>query len=188
MWGKATNKRITKLIRSTVETGVMSAAAAALDLGLYLGFKHNNLHIAVYVDLLAASIVPIAADLASEPSAMMLSKLYSNALMASLNSRSGVYERSLPSSSRDSTYRNGNTGQFTSVGIAVTTDDSMSLSGTAVQDGFSVGHANGHASQDEENLIILQNKERKELTKTGRPYEGIALSDGSAFYYARTVV
>jgi hypothetical protein len=54
MWGKASNKRITKLIRSTVETGVMSAAAAALDLALYLGFKHNNLHIAVYVYLLAA--------------------------------------------------------------------------------------------------------------------------------------
>lgn len=147
MWGKASNKRITKLIRSTVETGVMSAAAAALDLALYLGFKHNNLHIAV---------------------AMMLSKLYSNALMASLNSRSGVYERSLPSSSRDGTYGNGNTGQFTSVGIAVTTDDSMSLSGTAVQDGFS-------------------NKEREELTKTGHPHEGIALSDRSAFYYAKTV-
>jgi hypothetical protein len=117
----------------------------------------------------------------------MLSKLYSNALMASLNSRSGVYERSLPSSSRDGTYGNGNTGQFTSVGIAVTTDDSMSLSGTAVQDGFSVGHANSHASQDEENLIISQNKEREELTKTGHPHEGIALSDRSAFYYAKTV-
>jgi len=55
MWSKATNRRITKLIRSTVETGVMTAAAAALDLGLYMGFKHNNLHIAVYVYLLAAS-------------------------------------------------------------------------------------------------------------------------------------
>jgi len=147
MWSKATNKRITKLIRSTVETGVMTAAAAALDLGLYMGFKHNNLHIAV---------------------AMMLSKLYSNALMASLNSRSGIYERSLPSSSRDATYGNGNTVQFTSVGIAVTTDDSGSMSGTAVQDGIS-------------------NKEGEELTKTGHPYEGVALSNRSAFFYARTV-
>jgi len=111
---------------------------------------------------------------------MMLSKLYSNALMASLNSRSGVYERSLPSSLRDGTYGIGNTVQFTSVGIAVTTDDSVSMSGTVVQ-------ANGHANQDEENLIISQDKERDELTKTGRPWKGTALSNRSAFYYAKTV-
>ena len=54
MWSKATNRRITRLIRFTVETGVVTAAAAALDLGLYMGFKHNNLHLAVYVYLLAA--------------------------------------------------------------------------------------------------------------------------------------
>lgn len=51
MWnnGRSPNRRITKLIRCTVETGVLSAAAASLDLGLYLGFNHNNLHAAVYV-------------------------------------------------------------------------------------------------------------------------------------------
>ena len=116
---------------------------------------------------------------------MMLSKLYSNALMASLNSRSGVYERSLPSSSHDATY--GNTVQFTSVGIAVTTDDSGSTNGTAVQDAISVRHANCHANQDEEKLIISRSKEREELAKTGRPCEGTALSNRSAFYYARAV-
>jgi len=117
----------------------------------------------------------------------MLSKLYSNALMASLNSRSGVYERSLPSSSRHATYGNGNTVQFTSVGIAVTTDDSGSMSGTAVQDDISVRHANSHANQDEENLVISQDKEREESMETGRSREDIALSNWSTFYCARTV-
>ena len=36
------------MIRCTVETGVLTAAAASLDLGLYMGFSHNNLHVAVY--------------------------------------------------------------------------------------------------------------------------------------------
>jgi hypothetical protein len=47
MWNKSTNKRITNLIRSIVETGVLSAAAAFLDLGLFMRFPHNNLHIAM---------------------------------------------------------------------------------------------------------------------------------------------
>jgi len=104
-WGTSTEKRrITKLIRCTVETGVLSAGAASLELGLYLGFSHNNLHTVI---------------------GFSLSKLYSNALMASLNSRAGVYERSLEIRTHDSErcspgYRN--TVQFTTVGIDVTTN------------------------------------------------------------------
>jgi len=105
MWRRRTNKRITKLIRSTVETGAVSAAAASIELGLYLGFNQNNLHTVI---------------------AFGLSKLYTNALMASLNSRAGVYERSLPTStaSGEETYPNStsgyfNTVQFTSVGVGL---------------------------------------------------------------------
>jgi len=47
-WSGWTDRQVTKLIRYTVETGVLTAAAASLDLGLYMGFNHNNLHIAVY--------------------------------------------------------------------------------------------------------------------------------------------
>ncbi|KAH9980494.1 hypothetical protein BJV74DRAFT_981662 [Russula compacta] len=111
MWnnGRSTNRRITKLIRCTVETGVLSAAAASLDLGLFLGYNHNNLHAAV---------------------AMVLSKLYSNALMASLHSRGGVYERTVSSALYDAERSAGcfNTVQFTSVGVAVTVDDSGTAS------------------------------------------------------------
>ncbi|KAH9958992.1 hypothetical protein BC827DRAFT_536600 [Russula dissimulans] len=48
VWRRTTNKRITKLIRSTVETGTVSAAAASIELGLYLGFNQNNLHTVIY--------------------------------------------------------------------------------------------------------------------------------------------
>jgi len=147
MWSKATDKRITKLVRSTVETGVLTALAASLDLAFFLAFTHNNLHVAF---------------------AIVLSKLYSNALMASLNSRSGVYERTLPLSSRDYTYRNSDTIQFTSVGIAVTKDDSVSMSGTAVQDS-------------------ILDKKQEELAKTGHAPqpEGIALGNRGVLYYSR---
>ena len=56
----------------------------------------------------------------------MLSKLYSNALMASLNSRAGVNEHpKLSDSSEESNTTSGrfNASQFTSVGIPVTTAD-----------------------------------------------------------------
>jgi len=61
------------------------------------------------------------------------------------------------------------------------------MSETAVQDGISVRHANSNTNQDEENLVISQDKEREESMETGRSREGIALSNWSAFYYARTV-
>ncbi|KAI0262806.1 hypothetical protein BC834DRAFT_375863 [Gloeopeniophorella convolvens] len=77
-WSDKTGRKLTKLIRSTVETGVLSAAVAVLDLSFFLSSNRNNIHITF---------------------AFVISKLYSNALMASLNSRAGVYERIvLPSS------------------------------------------------------------------------------------------
>ncbi|KAH9958995.1 hypothetical protein BC827DRAFT_1217005 [Russula dissimulans] len=101
---KIEEKRVKRLIRFTVETGMLSAVAASLDLGLYLGFNQNNLHLAV---------------------GFSLSKLYSNALMASFNSRADVYERSLPTSTPDndgcSPSGRCNTAQFTTLGIDMTT-------------------------------------------------------------------
>lgn len=62
---------------------------------------------------------------------MVLSKLYSNAFMSSLNSRTGFYEGPSKSDSREENHMT--TGrfhatQFTSVGIPVT-DDSESVNG-----------------------------------------------------------
>jgi hypothetical protein len=65
---------------------------------------------------------------------MVLSKLYSNALMASLNSRSGVYEHTDPGEGH--TLTRG--AQFTSVGIPVTTDGFGWVNGRNGQDADSV--------------------------------------------------
>ena len=56
---------------------------------------------------------------------MVLSKLYSNALMASLNSRASVNEHPKMSDSGEENTTSGrfNASQFTSVGIPVTTTD-----------------------------------------------------------------
>jgi hypothetical protein len=40
------NGTVSKMIRITIETGVLAAAAASLDLAFFMGFK-NNLHILV---------------------------------------------------------------------------------------------------------------------------------------------
>ncbi|KAH9973261.1 hypothetical protein BGW80DRAFT_1309177 [Lactifluus volemus] len=114
-WSEAVNGTVTKMIRITIETGVLTAAAASLDLGLFLGFHNNNLHILV---------------------ATMMPKLYSNALMASLNSRGFESHRS--SSSLDyetyGTAQHFTTVQFglSSIECPVTQHDTMSGSGTVV--------------------------------------------------------
>jgi len=63
---KQTAALISKFIRITVETGLVCATFAILDLALFLAFKENNYH-------LAPSIA--------------LSKLYSNSLLAVFNAR-----------------------------------------------------------------------------------------------------
>ncbi|EJF61575.1 hypothetical protein DICSQDRAFT_105720 [Dichomitus squalens LYAD-421 SS1] len=57
---------VNRLIRLTVETGSACAVSAIVQLGLFLGLKQTNLHLIV---------------------ALVLSKIYSNTLMTSLNSR-----------------------------------------------------------------------------------------------------
>ncbi|KAF8995226.1 hypothetical protein BDQ17DRAFT_1203596, partial [Cyathus striatus] len=42
---RSTNVLITKIIRITVETGVICAAFAILDLSLFLGWRNNNYHL-----------------------------------------------------------------------------------------------------------------------------------------------
>lgn len=68
--------------------------------------------------------------------------MYTNALMASLNSRAGVYERSLPTSTRSeeaySTSGYFNTVQFTSVGVPMTAHASDTESGKTAHDGKSM--------------------------------------------------
>ncbi|KAA1470116.1 hypothetical protein DENSPDRAFT_748320, partial [Dentipellis sp. KUC8613] len=69
-FGERSERLLTRLIRMTVETGVVTATAAVLDLGLFLGQADNNLHLLM---------------------ALLLSKLYTNTLYATLNSRSQVF-------------------------------------------------------------------------------------------------
>ncbi|KAF8797578.1 hypothetical protein BYT27DRAFT_6933856 [Phlegmacium glaucopus] len=61
-----TEKVLNRLIRSTVETGVITTFCATMELGFFLGLPNTNIHVLF---------------------ALMLSKLYSNTLMTSLNSR-----------------------------------------------------------------------------------------------------
>ncbi|TFK61045.1 hypothetical protein BDN72DRAFT_965395 [Pluteus cervinus] len=65
----ATKVLLTKLIRLTIETGASTATFAIIDLSLFLAFPNNNYYMAP---------------------ALCLSKLYSNTLMAVLNSRSNI--------------------------------------------------------------------------------------------------
>jgi hypothetical protein len=67
----------------------------------------------------------------------VLPKLYSNALVASLNSRAAINELPTMSDSREggcTTSGRFNTAQFTSVGIPVTTDDFGGADGKDGQD------------------------------------------------------
>jgi len=61
-----TEKVLNRLIRSTVETGIITTVCATMELGFFLGIPTTDIHVIF---------------------ALMLSKLYSNALMTSLNSR-----------------------------------------------------------------------------------------------------
>jgi len=67
---KQTEKMLTRLVRLTIETGVATAATATVDLTLFFVFKNNNLH-----------VMP----------AIVLAKMYTNTLLASLNSRSPLF-------------------------------------------------------------------------------------------------
>lgn len=66
---KQTNAMLTRLIRLTVETGAICAAFAVADLGLFIHFKYNNLHL---------------------PMCMALAELYANSLLMVLNSRVNI--------------------------------------------------------------------------------------------------
>ncbi|KAK0432027.1 hypothetical protein EV421DRAFT_125377 [Armillaria borealis] len=80
-----TTSVVTKLIRFTVETGLLTSAAAIVELVLWLILPEYNIHLIGF---------------------LVLAKLYSNALVASLNSRAlifgslhaGAYTNSLESS------------------------------------------------------------------------------------------
>jgi pseudouridine-5'-phosphate glycosidase len=58
---RRTNVTIVKIIRVTVETGLMTATIAVLDLALFIGLEKSNYHIIF---------------------GLLISKLYSNSLMA----------------------------------------------------------------------------------------------------------
>jgi len=66
---KSTRAMVKNLVIHSVETGTVTVAAALLDLVLFLVFPDNYLHLCINT---------------------ILSKLYSNALLASLNARKGL--------------------------------------------------------------------------------------------------
>ncbi|KAG2049335.1 hypothetical protein BDR06DRAFT_999276 [Suillus hirtellus] len=73
---RATDSLLNKLIRITIETGMLTAIIAIIELTLFLTFKHNFYH-----------VVP----------AFMLSKLYSNSFLVLLNSRKSTSKQSTTS-------------------------------------------------------------------------------------------
>ena len=106
---------------------------------------------------------------------MVLSKLYSNALMASLNSRVGAYEHAATSDSRQEsrvTSRRFNTAQFTSVGIPVTTDGFEWVNGSDGQSAESVRLLTMRAETGAEQLVkqITGIREDKRSTSTFKYY------------------
>ncbi|KAG8730030.1 hypothetical protein FRC12_020553 [Ceratobasidium sp. 428] len=84
-----TDSVITKLIRMTVETGMVTTTAAITELILYLVYQHNNLH-----------MIP----------ALALAKLYTNTLLATFNSRSVAFggSSSRTEDARSTQYAGGN--------------------------------------------------------------------------------
>ncbi|KAF4571674.1 hypothetical protein EYR36_009017 [Pleurotus pulmonarius] len=145
---RQTNVLLSKIIRVIVETGLICATFAVLDLALFLAFQSNNFH-------LAPSIA--------------LSKLYSNSLLVVLNARvrmvggrntiaaatdntlsvgpfSGTFSKSgtFPSSMNDTAV---NRGHVISVGVAKdVVDDSVELDnvGAFAKPGSLNGEFNGN--------------------------------------------
>ncbi|KAG2341896.1 hypothetical protein BDR05DRAFT_935901 [Suillus weaverae] len=72
---RATDSMLNKLIRITIETGMVTAMIAIVELTLFLTFKHNFYH-----------VVP----------AFILSKLYSNSFLVLLNSRKSSQRSTTP--------------------------------------------------------------------------------------------
>ncbi|KAL7283579.1 hypothetical protein ACG7TL_003014 [Trametes sanguinea] len=92
--GLPSDTMLSRLIHLTVETGALTASAAILDLVLFLAFKHNNLH-----------MTP----------AIMLSKLYTNALMMLFNNRAWLREiRAAANSSNSQIWASGSEVHSTS--------------------------------------------------------------------------
>ncbi|KAJ3481922.1 hypothetical protein NLI96_g7336 [Meripilus lineatus] len=85
---RSTTILLAKVIRVTVETGLVCAAGALIDMGLFLGYPSTNYHLTM---------------------CMLLSKLYSNSLLVVLNSRirivGGRDESIVPGDSTLSTIR-----------------------------------------------------------------------------------
>lgn len=98
-----TDSVITKLIRMTVETGMLTTTAAITELILFLVYQHNNLH-----------MIP----------ALALAKLYTNTLLATFNSRSLAFTSSSRTDAERSTQYAGNEwrrGQTTKDRVQITT-------------------------------------------------------------------
>lgn len=83
-----TNQMIHRAIRMTIETGALTAAVAITDLVLYLNADANAWYFMLFVLHLPTS-TSISIRLSS---GLLIGKIYSNSLLASLNSRAPIFQ------------------------------------------------------------------------------------------------
>ncbi|KAG8951425.1 hypothetical protein FRC04_006196 [Tulasnella sp. 424] len=86
---------ISRLIRLTVQTGAVTTFAATAELIMYLRTPENNLHMVGYfIQSAVGNGVTKPSVLDPQIPGLALSKLYTNTLMATLNSRSDTFSSS----------------------------------------------------------------------------------------------
>ncbi|ESK86289.1 hypothetical protein Moror_16590 [Moniliophthora roreri MCA 2997] len=110
-----TNAVITKLVRLTVETGVITAAAAIVDLIFFLSMHNNALH---------------------QISGVNLAKLYTNSLMMLFNNRSKL-QNDFGSSVEDTEIRLESTGRGGRRGLESNGTDATVFHATTVKSDYS---------------------------------------------------
>ena len=95
---RKTHTTLKRLIRLSVETGLITASGATVELILWQAEKYLNYHYALYVyasSLAYVDFLPkLYSPLSPSVSFLIFGKLYSNAMMAALNSRDRTWIRS----------------------------------------------------------------------------------------------
>ncbi|KAI0794953.1 hypothetical protein C8Q75DRAFT_803792 [Abortiporus biennis] len=128
---RSTNTLLTKIITVTIETGLICAASALIDLALFIAFRHTNYHI---------------------PFCASLSKLYSNSLLAVLNARikitGGRNEFSMPDDSSLSTMLSTASSVPSRSSSMLPRFDRMSL-------GISMGHKSEKSASESSSTIPI---------------------------------
>ncbi|KAH8079065.1 hypothetical protein BXZ70DRAFT_651321 [Cristinia sonorae] len=153
---RQTSELISKFIRVTVETGLICATFAILDLALFLAFKENNYH-------LAPSIA--------------LSKLYSNSLLAVFNARVGITGGrngdtvAVMETSSSTAVRSGSSGGFGSSLIKPFKSKGLSTAHGTSTGGISVEIS--HVRDEESGIEMTDAKYRSSAELVQVPYSPV---------------